>query len=78
MNGPLYRQTEQTMAMLEARKRYVHFVREAEEVRHTDANLSEALKDHGMQNLAHAVWLYLVGRSGFYCKVLDDLESRLN
>ena len=77
MDGPLYRQTSETMAMEAARKEYINWVRKAERSRQADEKVSEVLSDHNMQSLAHAIWLYVDGRIGFYCRVLDDLANSL-
>ncbi|KAK4156049.1 hypothetical protein C8A00DRAFT_41427 [Chaetomidium leptoderma] len=54
MDGPLFKETEQWMAMEVARADYVKLVQRAEEKGHLDTRLSTVLSDEALQAFAHA------------------------
>jgi len=73
MDGPLAGESQAKTAM---RLEYVKLVRDAEEKRQFDAKLSTVLADEEVAAFAHAVWLYVGGRIGFYNGVLEPLGHR--
>lgn len=76
MDGPMYRENEQTRQRALERSQYIKLAREAEVARGLDNRLSMTLEDSSGQDFAHALWLYLDGRIGFYGAVLDQLMHK--
>uniref|UniRef100_A0A0B7K1Q4 Aminoglycoside phosphotransferase domain-containing protein n=1 Tax=Bionectria ochroleuca TaxID=29856 RepID=A0A0B7K1Q4_BIOOC len=76
MDGPMYRENEQTRQRALERSQYIKLAREAEVARGLDNRLSMTLEDSSGQDFAHALWLYLHGRIGFYGAVLDQLMHK--
>ncbi|KAF2182611.1 hypothetical protein K469DRAFT_669624 [Zopfia rhizophila CBS 207.26] len=74
MNGPLYHEDDADRQVLAERGRYIEMVRKAEKARQLDSKLSTVLGNWSAQNLAHAIWLYLDGRIGFYTHVFELFE----
>lgn len=72
MDGPFYREQQSDQEKIAERKRYVQAVKERERARQLDSRLSETLDNWNTQNLAHAIWLYLEGRIGFYSRIIDS------
>lgn len=76
MDGPLYKDSEASVAKRLARAEYVGLVREAERDRGLDSKLSRVLSDDAVQSFAHAFWRYADGRIGLYDRVLELLDDR--
>ncbi|KAF2753263.1 hypothetical protein EJ05DRAFT_458272 [Pseudovirgaria hyperparasitica] len=74
MDGPLYNETESDRELLAERKRYIEVIQTWERVRQLDSKLSTVLDHWNTQSLAHAIWLYLEGRIGFYTDVFKSFE----
>lgn len=67
---------EDTRRRWQERKEYVEKVASSEVSKQIDNKLSTTLDNHGPQNLAYAVRVYLDhGKLGFYDKVLETFES---
>ena len=77
-NGPLQYEDEADRQQLVERASYVEIVRKMEDARELDRKLSTALADWNTQNLAHAIWLYLDGKIGFYTEILKVFEQSFN
>lgn len=71
LDGLLYRESEESRAVLADRDRYVEVVKALEEAKQVDGELSSILGDERVQSLAQGVWLYLDGRIGFYSDIFD-------
>ncbi|KAL1844701.1 hypothetical protein VTK73DRAFT_1999 [Phialemonium thermophilum] len=76
LDGPLYQETESSVAARHARAEFVNTVRGMEERRQLDTRLSAVLADEEVQAFSHAFWLYGEGRIGFYDRVLGLLDRR--
>jgi hypothetical protein len=74
MYGPLYHENEEDRETLAERRKYVEVVRKMEKARQLDNNISTVLGDWNTQNLAHAIWLFLEGKIGFYTSIIKLFE----
>ena len=68
--------SEETRLRLAERKQYVHSVREMEREKNFSTSLSDVLCDEAGQDLAQAMEIYLDGKPGRFCKVLDVHQKR--
>jgi hypothetical protein len=67
---------EETRKLWDERTSYIQCVKEAEEEKDSDHNLSTVLASRDLQNIATALRLYVVdGKMGYYCRILDQFDQ---
>lgn len=67
---------EETREVRDERTSYIQNVKEAEEEKGCDHNLSTMLASRYFQNIATVLRFYMIdGKIGYYCKVLDQFDE---
>jgi Ser/Thr protein kinase RdoA (MazF antagonist) len=66
IDGPVYHEEDSDREVLADRRKYIEAVQEIEKRQQLDNKLSTVLSNWNTQNLAHALWLYLDGKIGYY------------
>jgi len=67
---------EETRKIWDERTSYIQSVKEAEEEKGCDHNLSTILASRDFQYIATALRFYMIdGKIGYYCKILDQFDE---